>query len=78
MTTHLLITIGRIDKVGGRIVTAAGLGMEIGGFAECRPGLGPLLGHLEHVGRPLVAFYGFFYLVRATPGTRKKISKHAV
>lgn len=70
---YLLVAVGRIDVVSCRVVAASGLGVQAGRLAKGRSRLGPLFGHLEEVGRPLVAVNGFLDFVGAiAENIRKK------
>ena len=63
LKTYFLVAVRCVHVVGGRVVSAARLGVQVGRLTEGRSGLAPFLSHLKHICRPLVTFYGLLDLV---------------
>jgi hypothetical protein len=59
---RLLEAVGAVHEVGSRVVLAARFAVQVGRLAERLSSLIPLLGHFEHVARPLIAFHCLFHL----------------
>lgn len=62
----LLVTIGSINVISGRVVARPSLRMQIGSLTESASCSRPILGHLEQVRRALITFNCIFYFCRST------------
>lgn len=59
-----------VDVIGGRIMAAASLRMQIGRFAEGTASLRPLLGHFEQIGSACIALDSFIGAICAITATK--------